>query len=135
MRLLLVLALAGCTSSATGVQARIADGIGVAANQSLPMLVNRYESMGDQILQRLKERGDVSMEEARAAIQAHKDNWAPVWKAWESLQVAQNGYADALEQKLPLAAIVTELREAFCELRAAWPEDIPAIPLAPVVCR
>lgn len=132
--LVLTLSQAGCPSGA-GVQARIADGIGVAANQSLPLLVDRYEKMGDEILQALKARGGVTAEEAQAAIQAHKDAWAPVWQAWESLRVAQNGYADALERGVSLVAIVAELRQAFCELREVWPEDIPAIPLAPVVCR
>lgn len=132
--LAIVLVATGCGASARQIQAQVGHTIGESANQALPILVNRYEKMGDDILAELKARG-ATKSEARSAIEGHKANWEPIWKAWDSLQIAQNGFADALESGGSIMDYLSELRQAFCELRAVWPKEIPAIPLAPVVCR
>jgi hypothetical protein len=121
------------SKTAIEAQARVADGIALAANSALPVLVDRYRQDGLIELQAVKDRGG-SREDAEAAIQAVKDRWHPLWNAWASLAVAQNGWADVLEHGGDGARALAELRNAYCELLAEWPGEIPVVPLAPLSC-
>jgi hypothetical protein len=137
---LAVLAAGGCLNSEQlaakapiEAQARVADGIAVAANAALPMLVEHYRQEGYAALQGVKDRGG-NVDDANKAIGIVKDRWRPIWNAWASLAIAQNGWASVLESGADPTKAIAELKNAYCELMAVWPNDIPAIPLAPLRC-
>lgn len=129
----LMLATASCNGSGLQVQARTADAVADSANAALPILIQRYREQGFRELQQLKEQG-ATKAEARSAVERIEDEWRPIWNAWESLSIAQAGWAAAIESGDDVTAALVELRTAYCELRAVWPSDLPAIPLAPVNC-
>jgi hypothetical protein len=132
--LVMAMSLLGCNDAALQIQARTADGIAQAANASLPMLVERWRQQGfDALEEVLRRKG--SREEAEAAVAAVEAEWAPVWKAWDTLQIAQDHWATAIESGGDLGVALTEMVAAYCEFRAVWPKYIPAMPLAPLRCR
>lgn len=131
--LLILLLCVGCTDAAFQIQVHIADGIGQGANAALPILVDRYRSEGFDALKGVK-AADGTRQEAEAALQVVKDKWVPIWKVWESLRVAQDAWATALESGGDTGATLGALKNAYCELRGVWPENIPAVPLAPLKC-
>ncbi len=133
MVLLIVLAFQGCTDPARQIQARTADTVAQAANSALPILIERYRQEGFRAIDAVKASGG-SAEDAKAAVKAVKAKWEPIWAAWETLRVAQDAWADALEGGGDPAAALGALKEAYCGLRQVWPEDIPAVPLAPIKC-
>ena len=137
---LAVLASGGCLNgeqfaakAPIEAQARVADGIAVAANAALPMLVEHYRQEGYTALQGVKDKGG-NVDDANKAIDEVKDRWHPLWNAWASLAIAQNGWAAVLESGVDPAKALDELKNAYCELMAVWPDDIPAVPLAPLRC-
>lgn len=131
--LLLVALLSGCSGSMRQIQAQTATGIASAANSSLPMLVSKMRDEGFESLQEVLVRHG-TREEAEAAIAAVEARWAPVWKAWDALRLAQGHWATALEAGGDLGAVLVEMKEAYCEFQAALPGSLPVIPLAPLRC-
>jgi hypothetical protein len=126
---LLALVLSGCPDYAVQVQAQTANAIGAGANTALPILVERYNQEGLRAIDKAQSR-----QEAEAAILHIKNKWLPIWKAWESMRIAQDHWATVLEQGGDMTAALIEMKNAYCELMVIWPEDIPAIPLAPIAC-
>lgn len=124
----------GCTNPAIQIQAHTADSIAEAANSTLPMLIQRYREEGFRELERLKAEGGATQDDANAALAVVKARWKPIWAAWDALSVAQDAWADALETGGALGPPLKALKEAYCQLRAVWPKDIPAVPLAPLRC-
>lgn len=129
----LVAALSGCGDMGRLIQARTADGVATAANSGLPILVERYNQEGIDAIMAVKKSGGTK-EQAHAAIAKVKAKWDPVWKAWETLRVAQDAWAGALESGGDTSAALGQLKGAYCGLSAVWPDDIPAVPLAPMKC-
>lgn len=131
MRYLLLLLLALCVVSCTGatqLQAATANAIAQGANAALPILVDRYNQEGLRAIDSSKDRV-----EAEQAVARVKDRWFPVWNAWESLRIAEHYLAGIIESGGDPVAALLELKAAYCELRAVWPEDIPAMPLVPLI--
>ena len=123
----------GCTDSALQVQAQVANGVAQAANAGLPLLVDRYRNQGFSEMEAVKGRGGTE-EEARAAIARVEAEWDPVWKAWDTLQLAQNKWATVIETGGNTLVALAQLKDAYCKLRLVWPKGLPAIPLAPLRC-
>lgn len=121
--------LAGCGLTGRQVQAQAATAIAQAANATLPILVERFRQQGLRAI----DKADTE-NKARAELARIDSEWAPIWKAWATLRVAQDAWATALEKGGDTAAALGALREAYCGLEAVWPKDIPAIPLGPVAC-
>jgi hypothetical protein len=128
-----VMGIQGCTDPARQIQARAADSVAQAANSALPILIERYRQDGFRALDKLKAAGGTA-DDVPATLDAVRAKWKPVWDAWKALVVAQDAWADALEGGGNPTAAVTALKDAYCGLRGVWPEDIPAVPLAPVKC-
>ncbi len=121
----------GCGYNARQIQAQTAAAIASSANAALPLLVDRYESEGADIVARATTR-----QEAEEHLAEWKDAWEPVWTAWELLRVAQESWAVALETDEDAALrSIAGVHSAYCGLLELWPEDLPAIPLAPLSCR
>lgn len=132
MRLFLIIIAVlslGCTDPAKQLQIRTADAVAVGANDALPALVSSYKSQGDAVI-----ANATSREAAEAGIAKVKEDWAPVWQAWDTLAAAHGVYATALESDGDIGAALEGMRVAWCGLRAVWPEHIPAIPLLPIKC-
>jgi hypothetical protein len=123
----------GCSDPFRQVQIHTADSVAEAANAALPILVERYRQEGFRAIDAVKASGG-NADDAKAAVEAVRAKWAPIWKAWETLSVAQDAWADALESGGDGGATVEALKEAYCGLRGVWPDDIPAVPLAPLRC-
>lgn len=123
----------GCNQTVMQVQAQTATAVASAANAALPVLVERYRREGIEIVLAVKQRGGTA-DEARDLLQGLKDRWAPVWEAWEGLRIAQDAWADSIEGGGSPAAAAAALKDAYCGLMLVWPEDIPAVPLAPLSC-
>ena len=121
--------LSGCGLTGRQVQAETATAIATTGNAALPILVERYRQQG----LRAVDQADTE-EKARAETARVDREWAPIWKAWATLRLAQDVWATALEKGGDTGAALGALREAYCGLEAVWPKDIPAIPLGPVVC-
>jgi heme exporter protein D len=73
-------------------------------------------------------------DDARAAVEAVKAKWTPIWEAWAALRIAEDAWADALEQGADTTGALVGLRSAYCQFMARWPSTVPVIPLAPVIC-
>lgn len=129
----LVAPLPACSSATLQVESRVADGVAVAGNTALPILVERYRDEGIDAILAVKHAGG-SADEARAAVDAVKARWAPVWTAWDALAAAQDGWATAIEQGGDASAALGGLKAAYCSLLFSWPKDVPAAPLAPISC-
>jgi len=112
------------------VQVHVADSMAEAANAALPILVQTFKLEGREAIAEAK-----TEQEARQAIQAIEEKWKPVWDAWEALRIAEDAWATALEQGSDERAALAAVRKAYCGLVAQWPESVPAIPLAPIVCK
>ena len=125
--------MTGCGNVGLQIQAQTADSVAEAANTALPILIDRYRDDGFRVLERVKADGG-NADDARAAIEKVKVKWKPIWDAWEALRVAQDAWATSLESGGDSAAALGALKKACCDLRAVWPEDIPAVPLAPLRC-
>jgi len=123
------LASLGCDMSARQIQAHTADAIGHAANSALPILLSHYRQEGLDAIQAASTKA-----EAETELAAIKSRWEPVWKAWESVRIAQNAWATALESGADTAASLSAVRAAYCELQGVWPSQLAAMPIAPVVC-
>lgn len=132
LAMLLVLA-ASCADPLRQIQIHTADSLAEGANSALPILVSSYRQEGFAAIDAVKASGGTAAE-ARAAIEDIKARWKPVWQAWETLRVAQDAWADALEGGADTAAALVVLKDAYCGLRSVWPQDIPAVPLVPVRC-
>jgi hypothetical protein len=131
--LILATLLLGCGNAALQIQAATADAVADSSNAALPILVERYRDEGFRVLIKAKADGG-NQDEARAAVAVVKKKWEPIWKAWETLRIAHNGWSDALESSGNYLAALIGLKNAYCALRIVWPDDIPAIPLGPVRC-
>lgn len=131
--LILAIFLMGCGNAALQIQAATADAVADSSNAALPILVERYSDEGFRVLGKVKDDGG-NQDDARAAIDTVKTKWAPIWKAWETLRIAHDGWSTAIESGGNYVAALVGLKNAYCALRAVWPEDIPAIPLGPLKC-
>ena len=120
---------AGCSMSARQVQAHAANAIAGAANSALPILLESYRQEGLNAIANASDRTTAETE-----LAAIKERWAPVWKAWETLRVAQNAWATALEEGGDTKAALGEVRAAYCELQKVWPDELAAVPIAPAAC-
>jgi hypothetical protein len=125
----LVAMLTGCPDSARQIQVQAANSLATAANTALPMLVERYRQEGLQVVAAAKTR-----EEAEVGVAQVKLKWAPVWKAWGALALAEGLWADALEKDIDTSTVILELKTAYCALLKVFPEDIPALPLVLLTC-
>jgi hypothetical protein len=122
--------LTGCSDLARQVQIQTADAVAQGANAALPMLIERYRSSGNAIIESAETRGA-----AEVALADLKESWAPVWEAWDGLAVAHAAWARALEtEEESLVVALEALKEAYCRLRERWPKEIPAVPIVPVSC-
>lgn len=125
--------LTGCGNSQLQIQAQTANAVAQAANSALPLLVERFRREGFSAIDQVRARAG-SEEDARAAVAAVEARWEPIWKAWDVLKVAQDGWAIAVESGGDTDAALKGLKDAYCGLRSVWPEGLPAVPLAPLRC-
>lgn len=145
------LVISTCTPSALQVQARVANGVGLAGNRALPLLIESYQTEGLRIIEQSRAEG-APRPEAERRLAAHVVAWRPVWGdcgaetgqcaggAWTAMRAAHDAWAEALEQQiagrpLDLPAILAHaerLRVAYCALRTTVPEParthVPQIP-------
>ena len=119
----------GCDITGRQIQARTANAVASAANSALPLLVERYQREGEQAIASASDRST-----AEAEISAIKKRWAPIWKAWETLRVAEDAWATSIENGGDLGAALPALKAAYCDLLKVWPSQIPAIPISLVRC-
>lgn len=126
--LLCMLFLVGCPD-AHQIQVQTANSIAIASNAALPTLVGEYKQQGVTAINLSK-----TEEEATKKILAIQEKWQPIWKAWETLRVAHSAWADVLESNGDWLASLLALKNAYCGLLLVWPKEIPAIPMASVVC-
>lgn len=131
--LFVALLCVGCTNALYQAQVHTANGIGTGANAALPILIDQYSNEGFRVLLEAKEAGRTRIE-AEAALKVVIDKWASIWEAWEALVVAQDRWATALEEGGNTGAALVGLKSAYCGLRGVWPDNIPAVPLVPLVC-
>lgn len=131
--LALLLLVTGCTDAALQIQAQAANSVAQTANAALPILLERYRQEGLRAIDVVKDAGGTA-DEARAAVDAVKAKWAPVWKAWETLRVAQGAWADTIAGGADAGSTLEALRDAYCGLIQVWPKDIVAVPLGPLKC-
>lgn len=125
----LALVLAACDMTALQIQAQTANAVAIGANAALPTLVNRYRQEGLDVIAGAKTRA-----EAEASLARVRAAWAPVWRAWDTLRVAQDSWATALERGGDTAAALASLKQAYCGLLRVWPKQIPALPVGPLRC-
>lgn len=148
---LVALLASTCNPSALQIQARLANSVAVAGNRILPLLLDVYRAEGLQIIEQAR-AGGLSRSDAEARLQAHVLTWRAVWGecdegtgacqggAWPSLRAAHDAWAASLERQiagepLDLAAVTrhaSELRNAYCQLRASVPQahraSVPQLP-------
>ncbi len=129
----LVTALSGCGNAALQIQVQAANGVATAANAGLPILIERYDQEGIDAIMAVKKVGGTK-DDSRAAAATVKAKWDPVWRAWETLKVAQDAWAGALESGGDTSAALGQLKGAYCGLKEVWPKEIPAVPLGPMKC-
>jgi hypothetical protein len=129
----LVMMTSGCPDFSRQIQAQTANGIANGANAALTILQERYRQEGLAVLTEVHRSGGTEAE-ARAELQKVIDKWKPIWQAWETLRVAEDAWATAIEQGGDTAAVLAAMKKAYCGLMQLWPESIPAIPLAPIKC-
>ena len=111
------------------VDIALANGIAVASNSALQMLVRAYQEEGSRAIEKANSR-----EEAERALAGIQQKWEPVWAAWAILKGAHDTWANALETGNQQEAALGVFRAAYCGLMDVWPETVPAAPLAPVDC-
>lgn len=110
MLAILALTLAACGPSAIQVQATAADRIAVVANSAGDTLAEQYAREGEALIESAG-----SKQEALDLLEAHRAKWRPTWRAWDAVAAAHDAYATALERGRVDAALVEQLREAWCE--------------------
>ncbi len=130
----LLLLFCSCTPSALQVQAQTADAIAKASNAGLPSLVAEYKDQGDEQIDAAAAKPGATEGGAWLAVEGVKKKWEVVWKAWETLSAAHDAWSTAVERGGETSETLGALRAAYCKLLGVWPEEIPAIPLSPVVC-
>lgn len=118
-----------CGAQQRQIQADVANGIADAGNTALPMLVAAYQKEGSDAIAASSSRA-----EAEVKLYDVKKRWEPRWLAWESLRIAHDSWAVALEKDLDLTVALAQLRKAYCELVDVWPESLPALPVVPLAC-
>lgn len=123
----------GCPDWVRQAQIQTANTVAVAANGALPMLVETYRQEGLRAIDDVKAKGGTA-QDAQAAVEAVKAKWKPIWDGWAALRIAEDAWADALEQDKDTTAALIGLRSAYCQFMERWPSTVPAIPLAPIVC-
>jgi hypothetical protein len=129
----LVMGNAGCPDYVRQAQAQTANAVAQAANAALPVIVEAYRQEGLRAIDDVKAKGGTA-DDARAAVEAVKAKWTPIWEAWAALRIAEDAWADALEQGADTTGALVGLRSAYCQFMARWPSTVPVIPLAPVIC-
>jgi len=120
--------LSGCPDPYQ-IQAQTANSISLAANTSLPILIDEYKQQGTHEITLSKNEVD-----ATSRLLVVEKKWQPVWKAWETLRVAHNAWASIIEGKGDTIASFLALKDAFCGLMNVWPAEIRAIPMSGIVC-
>lgn len=126
---LLAFLCSACTEASLHLQAQTANAVAYAANAALPILVERYRQEGLDAIAKAPTR-----DEAERAIDAVRLKWQPVWKQWETLRIAEDAWAKAIEERGDLMSALRALGDAYCSLLVVWPEDVPVVPLAPLRC-
>jgi len=127
--LLLSLFCTGCPDYVKQAQIQAANTVADTSNAVLPMLVTLYREIGFRAIDVAK-----SEQEALAGIAGIEKKWQPVWKAWETLRVAQDAWANALEHGGTTMAAFDALKNAYCALMKVWPDDVPATPIGVIAC-
>jgi len=128
-----ILVLSGCPDYALQIQAQTANAVAQAANTELPVLVGQFRQDGMDALVTVKQKGGTE-DQARAELARIEVKWAPVWKGWDALRAAHDAWATALEKGGDYAAALIGLSKAYCSFMILWPQAVPVIPLAPVLC-
>ena len=123
-----LLFLVGCPQI-DQVQVQTANSIAMAANASLPILVSEYRQQGVTEINLSK-----TEEEATRRVLVVEQKWQPVWKAWETLRLAHDVWAEVLEARGDALAALLAFKNAYCGLMKTWPAEIRAIPMAGIVC-
>lgn len=120
--------LMACAPSARQMQAMFVNQVAINANATLPVLLEAYEREGSRAIAASRSR-----EEALVALERVEQRWKPVWASWESLRVASDVYASALERgATPDAAAV---RGALCRLLSVSKDvGLPAMPVFSLPC-
>lgn len=116
----------GCGASQRQAQTVAASMLATTVNDALPALTAAYQAEGDRAIDAAP-----TQDEARKARDAVRARWAPVWKAWDAVRVAQNAWATALESGTAqdVSRTAGALQAAYCGLRAAAPSvALPEVP-------
>ena len=127
------LVLCGCPDYALQVQAQTANAIAQGANTELPVLVAQFKQDGIEAMTVVKTNGGTA-DQARAELARIEVKWANVWKGWDALRAAHDAWATALEKGGDYAAALLGLSKAYCAFMILWPQAVPIVPLAPVLC-
>ena len=119
--------LCGCVPTARQQHAIVASAMARGVNLSIPKIIQVYDLEKIAAIRAVHEKGG-SRAEAERALQEVREQWRPVWVAIDSLAIAQDGYAGAIEKGSPTN--MSELLDAYCELsRAVAPmQPMPVIP-------
>lgn len=120
------LLLFNCSPSAIQIEAATANAVALAANSALPLLAEAFRQDGLSAIADVKARGGTA-DEARAAVAAVEAKWAPVWRGWAALRIAEDAWATALEQGGDTAAALAAVRLAYCGLLSEWPSSVPKL--------
>lgn len=120
--------LAGCPDPYQ-IQAQTANSISLAANTSLPLLIDEYKQQGVHEITLSKNE-----QEATTRLLAIETKWQPIWKAWEVLRVSHDAWASIIEGKGDTIKALLALKDAYCGLIKVWPAEIRAIPMAGIPC-
>lgn len=138
--------LLSCSPSALQVQAHIANGVAIAANDALTPIVTAYRLEGDSAIASAQTR-----DAAETALAAVRTRWQPVWGsetdgtpcrgagdafgspcrngAWQALMASEDAWGVALEHQIagaPLDLITVlrlaqDMRTNYCTLRRVIP--------------
>ena len=98
--------------------------VGKAANDALPLLVSHFTAQALAIIEEADSEAD-----ARSALAELDRRWDPIWYAHHALELAQHGWADALESGDNTAAALRTLKGAWCLLQRLWPAEVIPMPL------
>ncbi|MDD5007589.1 MAG: hypothetical protein PHC68_04190 [Syntrophorhabdaceae bacterium] len=120
--------LVGCPDPKQ-IQAQTANTIAIAANTSLPVLIDEYKQQGVHEITLSKNE-----EDATSRLLVIEKKWQPIWKAWETLRVAHDAWASIIEGDGDAVKALLALKDAYCGLMKVWPVEIRAIPMAGVAC-
>ena len=85
----------------------------VTVNTALPVLVDAYDQEGRAEIAKAATRA-----EAEYRLEQVREKWRPIWQALDVFAAAHAAWATAIEAGTVTPALASEVRSAWCTLRA-----------------